>query len=55
MWHAWVSGDVLTGFWLRSPKARDNCEDLSVGGSITFRWSFGERDLCVELDSAGSG
>jgi hypothetical protein len=34
-------GEVLTGFWLGSPKARDHGEDLGVGGRITLRWSLG--------------
>jgi hypothetical protein len=29
-------GDVLTGFWLGGPKARDHWEDLGVGGRITL-------------------
>jgi hypothetical protein len=29
-------GEVLTGFWLGCPKARDQWEDLGVGGRITF-------------------
>jgi hypothetical protein len=28
MWHAWGRGEVFTGFWLGSPKARDHWEDL---------------------------
>jgi hypothetical protein len=30
-------GEVLTGFWLGGPKARDYWEDLGVGGRITLR------------------
>jgi hypothetical protein len=30
-------GEVLTGFWLGGPKARDHWEDLGVGGRITLR------------------
>jgi hypothetical protein len=30
-------GEVLTGFWLGGPKARDHWEDLGVGGKITLR------------------
>jgi V8-like Glu-specific endopeptidase len=28
-------GEVFTGFWLGSPKVRDQWEDLGVGGRIT--------------------
>jgi hypothetical protein len=41
MWHAWGRGDVLTGFWLGGPKARDHWEDLGIGGRITLRWTLG--------------
>jgi len=34
MWHAWGRGEVFTGFWLGGPNARDNWEDLGVGGRI---------------------
>jgi hypothetical protein len=34
-------GEVLTGFCLRGPKARDHWEDLGVGGRITLRWTLG--------------
>jgi hypothetical protein len=34
-------GEVLTGFWLGGPKARDHWEDLGVGGRITLRWTLG--------------
>jgi hypothetical protein len=37
MWHAWVSGKVIRGFWLGSLKARDHWKDLGVGGRITLR------------------
>jgi hypothetical protein len=40
-WHAWGRGEVLTGFWLGGPKARDHWEDLGVGGSITLRRTLG--------------
>jgi hypothetical protein len=43
-------GEVLTGFWLESPKVRGHWEDLGVGGRITLSWILGG-----ELDSAGSG
>jgi hypothetical protein len=33
--------EVFTGFWLGSPKVRDHCEDLGIGGSITLRWTLG--------------
>jgi hypothetical protein len=33
--------EVLTGFWLGGPKARDHWEDLGVGGRITLRWTLG--------------
>jgi hypothetical protein len=33
-------GEVFTGFWLVSPKARDHWEDLGVGGRITLRWTL---------------
>jgi hypothetical protein len=39
--HAWGRGEVLTGFWLGGPKARDHWEDLGVGGRITLRWTWG--------------
>jgi hypothetical protein len=53
MWHAWGTGEVLTGFWLGGSKAKDHCEDLGVSGRITLRW--GDRDRWGEVDSAGSG
>jgi hypothetical protein len=34
-------GEVLTGFWMGGPKARDHWEDLGVGGKITLRWALG--------------
>jgi hypothetical protein len=34
-------GEVLTGFWLGGPKARDYWEDVGVGGRITLRWTLG--------------
>jgi hypothetical protein len=34
-------GEVLTGFWLGVPKARDHWEDLGVGGRIKLRWTLG--------------
>jgi hypothetical protein len=34
-------GEVFTGFWLGGLKARDQWEDLGVGGRITFRWTLG--------------
>jgi hypothetical protein len=34
-------GDVFTVFWMGGPEARDHCEDLRVGGSITFRRTLG--------------
>jgi hypothetical protein len=46
MWHAWGRGEVFTGFWLGSPKARDHWEDLGVGGRITLRWTG------IEIDGA---
>jgi hypothetical protein len=33
--------EVLTGFWLGGPKARDHWEDLCVGGGITLKWTLG--------------
>jgi hypothetical protein len=30
-------GEVLTGFWLGGPKARDHWEDLGVGRRITLK------------------
>jgi hypothetical protein len=41
MRRAWGRGEVLTGFELEGPKARDHWEDLSVGGRITLRWTLG--------------
>jgi hypothetical protein len=37
MWHAWGRGEVLSGFWLGGPKAKDHWEDLGIGGMITIR------------------
>jgi hypothetical protein len=34
-------GEVLTGFWLGGPRARDHWEDLGVGGRITLKWTLG--------------
>jgi hypothetical protein len=34
-------GEVLTGFCLGGPKARDYWEDLGVGRRITLRWTLG--------------
>jgi hypothetical protein len=34
-------GEMLTGFWLGGPKARNHWEDLGVGGRITLRWTLG--------------
>jgi hypothetical protein len=34
-------GKVRTGFWLGGLKARDEWEDLDVGGRITFKWTLG--------------
>jgi hypothetical protein len=39
--HVARMGEVFTGFWLGSPKVRDNWEDLGVGGRITLRWALG--------------
>jgi hypothetical protein len=36
MLHAWVRGEVFTGFWLGGPKVRDHWEDLSAGRRITL-------------------
>jgi hypothetical protein len=36
MWHAWGRGEMFRGFWLGGPKARDNREDLGIGGKITL-------------------
>jgi hypothetical protein len=41
MCHAWGRGEVFTGFLLGGPKGRDNWEDLSEDGKITFRWTLG--------------
>jgi hypothetical protein len=41
MWHACGRGEVFTGVWLEVPKVRDHWEDLSVGGRITLRLTFG--------------
>jgi hypothetical protein len=30
MWHAWVRGEMFTGFWLGGPKVRVYWEDLGV-------------------------
>jgi hypothetical protein len=34
-------GEVLIGFWLGGPKARDHWVDLGVDGRITLRWTLG--------------
>jgi hypothetical protein len=31
-------GEVITGFWLGGPKARDHWEDLGVDGRMALRW-----------------
>jgi hypothetical protein len=36
-----MGGEVVTGFWLGGPKARNHWEDLGVGGRITLRWTLG--------------
>jgi hypothetical protein len=36
-------GEVLTGFWLGGPKARDQWEDQGVGERITLRWTLGRK------------
>jgi hypothetical protein len=41
MLHAWLRGEVFTGFWLGGPKARGHWEDLGIGGRITLRWTLG--------------
>jgi hypothetical protein len=40
MWHAWERGEVFTGFWFGSPKARDHWENLGVFGRITLSWTL---------------
>jgi hypothetical protein len=30
-------GEMLIGFWLGGPKAREHWEDLGVGGKITLK------------------
>jgi hypothetical protein len=35
-------GEVFTGFWLGSPKVRDQLEDLGVGRRITLSWTLGK-------------
>jgi hypothetical protein len=44
MWHAWMRGEMFTGFWLGGPKARDHWKDLGVGGRITLIGLQGDRD-----------
>jgi hypothetical protein len=42
MWHTWGKVEVLTGFCLGGPKARDHREDLGVGGRIKMNlWEIG--------------
>jgi hypothetical protein len=41
MWHTWGRGERFTGFWLEGLKARDNWEDLGVGGRKT--WTLGRQ------------
>jgi hypothetical protein len=36
---AHMGGEVLTGFWLGGPKARDHWGDLGKGGRITLKWT----------------
>jgi hypothetical protein len=36
MWHAWEKAEVFTGFWLGSPKVRDNWKDMGVGERKTL-------------------
>jgi hypothetical protein len=33
-------GEVFTGFWLGSPKARHHWEDLGVRGRVTLIWTL---------------
>jgi hypothetical protein len=42
MWHTWGRGEVLTGFWLGGPKARDHWEDLGVGWEDNIKMDLGE-------------
>jgi hypothetical protein len=41
MWHALGRGEVLTGFWLGGPKARNHWEDLGIRERITLKWEIG--------------
>jgi hypothetical protein len=41
----WRKGEVFTGFWLGSPKARDHWEDIGVGGRISISWILGRWGL----------
>jgi hypothetical protein len=52
MWHALGMGEVLTGFLLGGPKARDPWEDLGVGRRITSRWTLG---IYVSVGRTGFG
>jgi hypothetical protein len=36
-------GEVLTGFWLGDPKARDHWEDLGVDARIKLKWALGRK------------
>jgi hypothetical protein len=50
MWHAWVRGEVFTGFWLGIPRVRDHWEDLGVGGRIKFSWTLGTKELMWRIE-----
>jgi hypothetical protein len=42
MWHPWGRGEVLTGFWLGGPKARDHWEDLGVCWEDNIKMDLGD-------------
>jgi hypothetical protein len=48
-------GEVLIGFWMGGPKARDHWEDLGIGGRITLRWTLGRQGSMGRTGSTDSG
>jgi hypothetical protein len=37
VWHLWVTGRVLTGFWWGNLRERDHLEDLGIFGEIILK------------------
>jgi len=42
MLHSLQRWEVLTIFWLKNLKGRDNLEDLDVDGKIILEWILGK-------------